>query len=309
MTLTEKLLGYLNRVFDKGPDAALALRLNYDGAMTWRVSGGVLTTSVTGGTGSPLTVALGGFSVSGLAAYLSAQPGYSVPFTATGDLASRSALALIETTGNPAQSNGDHLMAFQSVLWAYMSAQSAELSTAQLAIGEALLQIAALTASDTWVDEHGSYYGVARTNGEADVSYVARIVSEITRARGNGIAIAEAVKLGATATYVTVTDYATVTVSGGGVGSYGLFDMDVEVPVESVLTQPQIEANSLAVLEAMRDAGTHLRKLRYLRTATARLWAGAYTRAGHYLTLGFDRYPFLFDGTYSYDGSQTYDGL
>ena len=149
MTLTEKLLGYLNRVFDKGPDAALALRLNYDGAMTWRVSGGVLTTSVTGGTGSPLTVALGGFSVSGLAAYLSAQPGYSVPFTATGDLASRSALALIETTGNPAQSNGDHLMAFQSVLWAYMSAQSAELSTAQLAIGEALLQIAALTASGT----------------------------------------------------------------------------------------------------------------------------------------------------------------
>ena len=309
MTLTEKLLGYLNRVFDKGPDSVLALRLHYDGAMTWRVSAGVLTTAVTGGTGGPLTVALSGFSMSGLAAYLAAQPGYSVPFTVTGDMASRSALALIEASGNQAQSNGDHLLAFQSVLWAYMNAQSGELSTAQVAISEALLQIAALTASDTWVDEHGSYYGVARTSGEADVAYVARIVSEIKRSRGNGVAISEAVKLGATATYVTVSDYSTVTVSGGGVGSYGLFDMDVEVPVESVLTQPQIEANSLAVLEAMRDAGTHLRKLRYLRTATATLWAGAYTRAGHYLTLGFDRYPFIFDGTFSYDGSQTYDGL
>ena len=34
MTLTAKLIGYLTRVFDKGPDSALALRLNYDGAMT-----------------------------------------------------------------------------------------------------------------------------------------------------------------------------------------------------------------------------------------------------------------------------------
>ena len=309
MTLTEKLLGYLNRVFDKGPDSVLALRLNYDGAMTWRVSAGVLTTTVTGGTGGPLTVVLSGFSMSGLAAYLAAQPGYSVPFSVTGDMASRSALALIEASGNPAQSNGDHLLAFQSVLWAYMNAQSGELSTAQIAISEALLQIAAITASDTWVDEHGSYYGVARTNGEADVSYVARIVSEITRARGNGVAIAEAVKLGATASYVTITDVPTVTVSGGGVGSYGLFDVDVEIPVESVLTQPQIEANTLAVLNAMRDAGTHVRKLRYIRAAKMTLWAGAYTRAGHYLTLGFDRYPFIFDGTYSYDGSHEFDAF
>ena len=309
MTLTEKLLGYLNRVFDKGPDSVLALRLHYDGAMTWRVSAGVLTTAVTGGTGGPLTVALSGFSMSGLAAYLAAQPGYSVPFAVTGDMASRSALALIEASGNPVQSNGDHLLAFQSVLWAYMNAQSGELSTAQVAISEALLQIAALTASDTWVDEHGSYYGVSRTSGEADAAYVARIVSEITRARGNGVAIAEAVKLGATASYVTVTDHPTVTVSGGGVGSYGLFDMDVEVPVESVLSQPQIEANTLAVLEAMRDAGTHLRKLRYIRTTTSRLWTGGYIKSGHYLTLGFDRYPFLFDGVFSYDGSHLYDAF
>lgn len=309
MTLIEKLLGYLNRVFDKDPDSVLALRLNYDGAMTWRVSSGVLTTSVTGGTGGPLTVSLSGFSILGLSAYMAAQPGYSVPFTATGDIAARSALALMETSGNPAQSNGDHLMAFQSVLWAYLNAQSAELSTAQVAISEALLQTAAITASDTWVDEHGSYYGVSRTSGEADASYVARIVSEITRARGNGVAIAEAVKLGATASYVTVSDYPTVTVSGGGVGSYGLFDVDVEVPLESVLTQPQIGTNTLAVIDAMRDAGTHLRKLRYIRTATMTLWAGAYSTAGHYLTLGFDRYPFLFDGTYSYDGSHVFDGF
>ena len=308
MTLTEKLLGYLNRVFDKDPDSVLALRLNYDGAMTWRVSSGVLTTSVTGGTGGPLTVSLSGFSISGLSAYLAAQPGYSVPFTATGDMATRSALALMETSGNPAQSNGDHLMAFQSVLWAYLNAQSAELSTAQVAISEALLQIAAITASDTWVDEHGSYYGVSRTSGEADASYVARIVSEITRARGNGVAIAEAVKLGATASYVTVADYPTVTVSGGGVGSYGLFDVDVEVPVESVLSQPQIEANTLAVLEAMRDAGTHVRNLRYIRTVSMPFFIGGYSMTGHTIVLGPDRFDAI-DGYSPPTGSVTFSAI
>lgn len=38
MNLTQKLLGYLNRVFDKGPDRVLVLRFRYDGtAMSWRI--------------------------------------------------------------------------------------------------------------------------------------------------------------------------------------------------------------------------------------------------------------------------------
>ena len=118
---------------------------------------------------------------------------------------------------------------------------------------EALLQIAATTASDTWVDEHGGYYGIPRRNGEADAPYAARMVAEITSARGNGVAIAEAIRLATTGISAKVTDYATITVSGGGVGSYGLFDADVEVGVDSPLDQVQINSNTLSTMDKARS--------------------------------------------------------
>jgi len=317
MKLVEKLLGYLNRVFDKGPDAALALRLRYDGsAMSWTVADGVLTTTVTGGTGAALRVDLAGFTVGTLSVFLAAQPGYTVPFVDTGELLGLSALALIDATGDQAQSNGDHLTAFRSVLWSYMTGQATELTSSRAAIGEALLQIAATTASDTWVDEHGGYYGIPRRNGEADAPYAARMVAEITSARGNGVAIAEAIRLATTGISAKVTDYATITVSGGGVGSYGLFDADVEVGVDSPLDQVQINSNTLSIIEAMRDAGTHLRKLRYIRTTTLAPYMGAYLRVGHEVSLSWSGYNLFYGpsgpsltATWALDGSQTYSGM
>ena len=38
MKLTDKLLGYLNRVFEKGPDRVLSLRIRYDGGMSWKIA-------------------------------------------------------------------------------------------------------------------------------------------------------------------------------------------------------------------------------------------------------------------------------
>ena len=309
MKLTEKLIGYLNRVFNKGPDQSLALRLQYDGtSMQWAVADGYLTTVVVGGSGAALKVPLAQFSVSSLASYLGSQDGYSVPYVTTGSVASKSALVLIDGTGNPAQSNGDHLYAFQSALWAYMNGQATELTAANASIGEALLQMAANSASDVWVDEHGGYYGVLRKSGEADAAYAARIVAEIGRARGNGVAIGEAVKIAAGASYVVVNDYGTVTTSSGGVQSYGLFDMDVEVPVDSPLSQTEIVANTTTIVESMRDAGTFLRTLRYIRTATLNGYVGSYLKAGHNVQVNWGGARLFLDGSWSLDGSYRLSG-
>ncbi|MEY8688426.1 MAG: hypothetical protein AB9M53_00920 [Leptothrix sp. (in: b-proteobacteria)] len=282
MKLTQKLIGYLNRVFAKGPETALAFRLNYAGiSMLWTVSDGVLTTSVVGGVGSNLTVPLGGFTIAQLAQFLASQPGYSVPFVADADLAARSALALMDGTGNPAQSNGDHLEMFTSVMWSYMNGQANELTLARQAIGEALLQMAANTAALDWVDEHGGYYGVRRKDGEVDLAYAGRIIAEVGRARGNGVAISEAVKVAIGAGIVSVVDVGTVTVaSSNGRGSYGLFDVEVEVSNASALSQTQIEGSFDQIIEAMRDAGTHLRALRFIKSTKLQTYAGAALRVG-----------------------------
>lgn len=97
MRLTDKLLGFLNRVFSKDPESFLAFRLRYDGQMTWTVLDGIFTTTVSGGTGVALSVSLASHTLGSLATFLSSQPGYSVPY-ADSTVASRSAWVLIDQT-------------------------------------------------------------------------------------------------------------------------------------------------------------------------------------------------------------------
>ena len=183
---------------------------------------------------------------------------------------SRSALALIDGSGDQDKSNGDHFNAFTSMLWAYMDAQAQALTTAKEAIAEALLQMSAATAEGEWVDEHGQYYNVQRSAGEADAAYVARMISEVVRARGNNVAIADSIQRsvgGSDYASVRVTDYGTVTTAGDGTKSYGLFDMVATIDTNTPLTFAQIDANLRAITDAMRDAGTHLRTMKYIMTS------------------------------------------
>lgn len=307
MRLTTKLIGYLNRVFDKDPAKVLAFRLRYSGtSMTWKVQDGVLTTVVVGGAGSGLTVQLGDHTVATLCTFLAAQTGYSVPYQDLSTFSGLSALVLLDGVGNQDASNGDHFNGYTSVLWAYMESVANELTLIRASIVEALLQMSASTASGEWVDEHGSFYNVRRGTGELDAVYAARMIAEVIRARGNNVAIAEAMKSAVSAESVVVSDYDTITTSSGGVDSYGLFDVTVSSYVDTTMG-PDEDAVIRQIIEVMRDAGTHLRTLKYIRKSTMILYAGAALRTGENVTVLFR--PLFLNGSFLLDGSETLDGL
>lgn len=307
MRLTAKLIGYLNRVFDKDPAKVLAFRLRYSGtSMTWKVEDGALTTVVTGGSGVALNVPLASHTVATLCALLAAQTGYSVPYQDLSTFSGLSALVLLDGSGNQDESNGDHFYGYTSVLWAYMEAVGNELTLLRASITEAILQMAANTAAGEWVDEHGSYYNVRRGISEADAAYAARMISEVIKARGNNVAIAAALKSAVSAESVSVTDYDTITTSSGGVQSYGLFDVTVTSYVDTTMG-PAEDATIRQIIEAMRDAGTHLRTLKYIRKSTMILYAGAALKTGENVTVLFR--PLFLNGSFSLDGSEALDGL
>lgn len=195
MRLTPKLLRWIGRVFNKDPQQFLALRLQYDGQMTWAVQDARLTTTVVGGSGAALDVDLTQFTVLGLAGFLAAQPGYSVPYVDPGDNAMLGAAVLLDGAGDPNTSNGDHVYGYSSVLWSFFESMSVQLRDAALQIEQALLQMSTRTASDMWLDELGGYYGIDRLAGEPDSQYGPRIIAEVLRPRENNVAIQEAIRV------------------------------------------------------------------------------------------------------------------
>jgi hypothetical protein len=204
MRLAAKLIGYLHRVFDRDPRRLLALRLAYDGQLSWQVADGVLTTTVAGGSGTDLTVDLSAYTLAGLAGYLAARPGYSVPYLDV-DLGARGALALLDGSGSQEESNGDHLYVHDSLLWALMDAFAVELAAAQAAILAMLDQMAVTTADGEWLDEWGGYFGVPRLAGEGDPVYGPRIIEEVLAKHANNRAL-EALVERATGYTVEVRD-------------------------------------------------------------------------------------------------------
>lgn len=281
MRLTHRLLGYLNRVFNKDPVKFLALRLNYSGtAMTWAVTDGVLTTTVTGGPGQALTVLLKNYTLSQLASYLAAQPGYSVPYQPQAEFSPLSATTLLDGSGNPANSNGDHLNGYTSPLWAILESCAVQLDDAKKAVYEMLKQMTTPTAEAEWLDEIGGHYAVLRQDAEADNAYGPRIIAEIVRPRGNNKAMEIAIRKGSGCYSARVTD-APAQMQGNGRLSYGLFDIeaieDVNNPLANFDTFVKVVLDMVA---NFRDAGTHLRHARLGLTVEGRINIGMATVGG-----------------------------
>lgn len=278
MILTQKLLGFLNRVFDKDPKAFTALRFRYAGAgMTWRVQDKVLTTTVVGGTGANLTVDLSAHTIQSLINHLAAQTGYTVTYVDASRV-SLSASVLLDSAGNQAESNGDRLTGYTSLLWAWMESASDQLVMLKAQVTNMLLQLNVNTGEGMWLDEIGGYYNVPRLEGEADQFYGPRIIDETLRPRGNNVAIENAIE-----TYTrqdsqvvdvtvyggnyplydnTITHNAAQNHSAGDNPLYGLFDVAYYsydlvsgAPIES------FQATIEGIIDRMRDAGTHMRAL------------------------------------------------
>lgn len=277
MQLTQKLLSYLHRIFDKDPGQFLALRLSYAGGMTWTIADAMLTTTVTGGPGQPLTVDLTQYTLGRLYAFLAAQPGYRVIYGDRSTLSLLSARVLVDGTNDIAKSNGDHLYGYTSVLWSYLESQAQELQAAEAQIVEMLKQMSTKTAQAEWLDEIGGYYAVPRLQGELDASYGPRIIAEVLRPRGNNVAMEAAIKVytGQSAKVTDVTLYgATFPLYDGTITHdgtyhhdavtaplYGLFDVEYGYDLLNGADIAQFQQIVVDLIDRLRDAGTHLRSV------------------------------------------------
>ena len=263
MKLTQKLIGFLNRVFKKDPIAVLAFRLSYDGGMTWTVADGRLTTVVVGGSGAPLDIDLSGYTVATLSNYLATRPGYSIPVvTSDSALLGLSARALLDGSKDIAASNGDHLEAYTSVAWAWMDAAASELHVIGSAIAQAPRMMAVPTAEGEWLDELGSYYAVPRTDGEADAQYAARMIATIGRPLGNNVAMEAAINIVTGGLQADVTDAPAEPFTTPYAGtSYGLFDVVYSIALDGDDDLNVYIDRVRAVVESYRDAGTHLKSI------------------------------------------------
>lgn len=276
MRVTKRLLDYLHSVFDKSPGSVLALRLGYNAPMTWTVRDAVLTTSVVGGTGRNLTIDLRQYNLQQLATFLASQPGYEVRFL-NQDLLATGARALLDQSNSIDTSNGDHISAHTNVLWSFLEAMAVELDEARLQVVQMLRQMSTRTAEDVWLDELGSYYGVPRFGGEVDALYGPRIISEVLRPRGNNIAIALAIQAftGQESEVLDVFEYgvnfplhdgsishtADFTYNSTATRRFGLFDVTYGYDLLNGGNYQQFEAAIRALLNRLRDAGTHMRAL------------------------------------------------
>jgi hypothetical protein len=278
MKLTQKLLGYLNRAFSRDPVQFMALRISYDGAMVWTIEDAVLTTTVTGGTGTSHVVQLSDYNLAQLANYFAALPGYSVPFQISGTASTLSARVLMDGTGDQVLSNGDHLYAYTSLTWAFLEASAYELKHAREQIYQMLRQMVVPTAEDEWLDEIGGYYNVRRQDGEIDSTYGPRIIYEVIRPRNNNKAIELAISQATGGLPSKVTD---VTIPGdisplyngdidhdgsrlyNATGKYrrNLFDVEYAFDLEGAEDIAPFQARVLGIIDQFRSAGTHLRQI------------------------------------------------
>lgn len=277
MLLTKKLLSFIGRVFDKDPRKFLALRLGYDGGMTWRVEDATLYTTVQGGSGQDLEVDLGQHTVTGLVNHLANQPGYAVQYIDGSELAQLSARVLLDGAGDISRSNGDHLYGYSNVLWAFLETTANELEQAKTAIAEMLRQLSTKTASDMWLDELGDQYGVLRMLGELDQQYGPRIIAEVLRPRENNIAMEAAIRIftGQQAKVTDVVEWtialpahdSSITHNGASTYSssasplYGLFDVQYGYDLLNGGDFTEFQQTVRELIDRLRAAGTHLRAL------------------------------------------------
>lgn len=189
-TTLQRLLRYPHGVFDRRPQAELAIRIRHIAGCAWTVADEVLTLSVAGGA-EVHTYDLTDRTLVQLAMDV-VDDGFEVPYLSP-TLRSLGAAVLVEGAGDQDRSNGDHLQAFTSLLWVVLSAYAREIREAGVQREEALRQMVIPQAEGYWLDVWGQLYGIGREAGETDGQYAPRIPEEAFRLRVNALAIEKAI--------------------------------------------------------------------------------------------------------------------
>ena len=278
MQLTQTLLGYLNRVFNKDPARVLAMQFTHQYPMSWTVQDAVLTTTVlNGGMGGNLTIDLTQYTFAQLVNYIAAQPGYITPFLAP-SMADVCAAALLDASGSVTPSEPPQPMyAYTSVLWAYLECNAAELELAAAQIKNLPLQMSTTTADTIWLNVLGTYYNVPRLLNEPDTAYGPRIIASVLRPMSNNVAMEIAITT-FTGQDTTVTDVVLPGVTGNAYNGkftyngainhdsantpiYGLFDVEYGYDLINGQDPTTFAQTITALINTLRAAGTHLRDL------------------------------------------------
>lgn len=189
-TALQRLLKYPHAaVFDVAPASELAFRLRHVDGASWVIADRVLTA-----TAGALVVShdLRQYTVGGLATALITD-GFTIE-SLSAKFSGLSAVVLVEGLGDEAQSNGDHIMGFTSLLWVLLSGYADEVLGAKEQVRQALLQMVIGTADGEWLDLWATLYGVPRLQGETDAALRVRIPREAFRARNNARAIELAIR-------------------------------------------------------------------------------------------------------------------
>jgi hypothetical protein len=273
MQLTQKLLRYLNSVFDKDARSFVAFFLRHEsGAFRWRVAERVLY-GYNGAT-ELFAIPLEGYTIGSLLNYLASLPGVTVATQSSLEQLGLSACALMDGEGQQVLSNGDHVEAFTSVLWSHFESLAVELKEAKRQVVEALKQMSVRGAEAEWLDEWGSYFGIPRKDGEVDAVYGPRIIVEVLRPRGNNkaIEIGLADTFGQASRVIDLQKFGDVfPVYDGSIFHdssehydaeatpyYGLFKIVIGYDLLGGADIDGFVEEVKAYVETLRDAGTHL---------------------------------------------------
>lgn len=184
--MKQQLLDSIYNAFDKDPDASIGLIISHANGISWTVSGRVLTVSTELGE-SIGTYSLESYTINTLSEALEAD-GCTIVYQNVEKL-HQSAATILDGGGIESESNGNHLLVYQSLLWSIVDAYALELEKAKLQIPEAIKQIIYSSSETEFLDYWGTYWGYPRIVGELDDDYRSRTIYEITRPRSNPIAI------------------------------------------------------------------------------------------------------------------------
>lgn len=281
MKLTERLLGYLNRVFDKDPKPFAAMRVEGDQDWSWSVVERVLTVKHAGGT---LSYRLEDMALSELIQAWGAVPGFSVT---VGDYDKVGLRASVLLDGGADVLGGSiaPIAGYSSLLWAFMDGWAAQLGVLQEQVAAAPGELNLVEGSGVWLDEIGSHYGVGRGLNEPDGVYGPRVVAEALRPRSNNVALEAAIKVytGQDATVSDVESFGgTFPLHDGdidhdgahvhnavAISLYGLFDVVYGFDLEQGSDITSFQGELRKLIGRLRAAGTHLRALALQSSALA----------------------------------------
>jgi hypothetical protein len=208
-----------------------------------------------------ITADLSEYTLDELRIYLDAEAGISIPYFDAA-IADRSALILIDGSGNQAESNGDHFYVYTSLLWAVIGAYGTELRLIRSCIELIPDQMAVPTSRGEWLEYLGQWMGMSRITGEDDDTYSRRIIADILKPRCNNIAIQDALatKFGIELSQIRVLDaplaaYDPVPPSGH-TQHYCEFDIELEPPLDGI--DPY---DMPPFVKPLRVHGTRLRRI------------------------------------------------